>query len=88
MVHWRPHYPATKSAEAAKGQERPLLAGIGAVKFSYFGTVASKDRDAPARWHDEWTDQRHLPKLIRIELDFDDADRYWPELTVALPIRR
>lgn len=86
-LDWRPHYPVANTSVTPEGRQRILLTGIRNVRFSYFGNDHPRDRDAPARWHDKWTDQPRLPRLIRIELDFDDGGRYWPELTVA-PILR
>lgn len=87
-VDWRPHYPITKNSPEAEGRQRVLLTGVANVRFSYFGILDRRDRDAEARWHESWTGQARLPRLIRIELDFVDKSRYWPELTVALPLAR
>lgn len=87
-VDWRPHYPITRNSPKVEGRQRVLLSGVANVRFSYFGIIDRRDRDAEASWHDQWTDQAHLPRLIRIELDFADSARYWPELTVALPLAR
>lgn len=85
---WRPHFPISRNSPAAEGRQRVLLTGVANVRFSYFGILDRRDRDAEARWHDQWTAQAHLPRLIRIELEFNDPARYWPELTVALPLAR
>ncbi len=87
-LKWRPFYPVTKASPGVKARRRVLLSGVKKLRFSYFGTIDPRDKDAPARWHDRWGDQTDLPRLIRIELDFDDAGRYWPELTIALPTAR
>lgn len=87
-LDWRPHYPVTKGSSGVESRQRVLLTGIKNLRFSYFGDLDPRDREAPPRWHEKWNDRVRLPRLIRIELDFDDGGRYWPELTVALPIER
>lgn len=88
VVDWQPHYPISKNSPKPEGRQRVLLSGVDNIRFSYFGILDRRDRDAQASWHDQWSDQAHLPKLVRIELDFVDPARYWPELTVALPLAR
>jgi len=52
-----------------------LLGNIKAASFSYFGSDNS--------WHDGWSNQKELPKLIRLRMEFANSKRVWPELVVA-----
>jgi general secretion pathway protein J len=51
------------------------------IQFSYFGAATAGQT---AQWHDKWTQQNELPKLVRIRVAFraDDA-RSWPDLIIA-----
>ncbi len=65
---------------AAAGTEA-LIGGLTALSFSYYG--AERASDLP-RWHERWSDQPALPKLIRVAASFATGDaRNWPDLIVA-----
>jgi general secretion pathway protein J len=58
-----------------------LLADIQSIELSYFGRGRA-DRE-PA-WHDRWTAEVRLPRLVRIRVSFPPGDhRLWPDLRVA-----
>ena len=60
---------------------KPLLTGASAVEFSYFGKARPTE---PIAWHDDWTGESELPRLIRIRVQFPEKDgRDWPDLMVA-----
>jgi general secretion pathway protein J len=58
-----------------------LMDGIAGGRIDYFGAIRPKD---PEEWQDRWEDAPRLPALVRLTLEFDDADpRQWPPLIVA-----
>lgn len=60
-------------------QAEPLVHDIRALTIDYF----EYDAGAPAHWVPEWRDRRALPALVRVRVEFKDADsRRWPELVV------
>jgi general secretion pathway protein J len=60
----------------------PLLRGLRSIQFSYFG--ASGDDDT-ARWVNEWRDSERLPNLVRITVEFVNANRTpWPEIIIPI----
>ncbi|MGE3622855.1 MAG: prepilin-type N-terminal cleavage/methylation domain-containing protein [Bdellovibrionales bacterium] len=73
--------PELARAGAVNPSTTILLRNIRSASFAYFGRDAP---DAPPSWRREWINRRSLPKLIRMELQFDDTDtRMWPVLIVA-----
>jgi general secretion pathway protein J len=62
-------------------QKKTLFPGTAAVEFTYFGKVRS---EPTPRWHDHWTGQIALPKLLRIQVRFvEGAPGLWPDLVIA-----
>jgi general secretion pathway protein J len=62
-------------------EKKTLLAGAASIEFAYFGTLRS---ETAARWHDQWTGQTALPRLLRIQVRFPEGDtRPWPDLVIA-----
>lgn len=59
-----------------------LLKGIKDIQLAYYGRA--KDDNDPA-WHDEWNNPDQLPLLIRLQIDADDPDEFWPELLISVP---
>lgn len=57
----------------------PVLEGVSAARFSYFG--AENDAVAPA-WSDRWEFDQRTPSHVKIELSL--ADTRLPDLVVAL----
>jgi general secretion pathway protein J len=61
-----------------------LLSGMKSLSFSFFGAT---QRDGPSSWRDQWSGEKSLPKLVRIDGGFFDSDaRIWPELVIATRI--
>ncbi|HEY1629825.1 MAG TPA: prepilin-type N-terminal cleavage/methylation domain-containing protein [Rhizomicrobium sp.] len=59
----------------------PLLHGLAAVRFSYFGT---DDPRAAPTWRNSWTGAKTLPRLVRVDVRFPKDDgRVWPDFVVA-----
>jgi general secretion pathway protein J len=59
-----------------------LAEGVAAIRFSYFGV---EDGARAPVWRADWRGQRHLPKLVRLDLQFRDPRApAWPPLVVAL----
>jgi general secretion pathway protein J len=77
----------TSKQELADDDETPapartiLLSDIAGVEFSYFGRTRS---DKGPQWRNFWTGESSLPQLIRVQIQFPQADaRAWPDLLVA-----
>jgi general secretion pathway protein J len=67
------------SAEGIAGEL--LLNDLAFLRFGYFG---SDEAGGPAAWHDEWTNRKTLPLLVKISAKFPQGDaRSWPTLVVA-----
>ena len=71
-----------------------LLEGVGLFDLAYFGvaeetdlgstaTVQTTGAEAEAKWYDQWVNQSHPPKLIRIRLTSRRQD--WPDSIIGLP---
>jgi general secretion pathway protein J len=59
-----------------------LAEGVAALRFSYFGV---EDGAREPAWRAEWRGQRHLPRLVRLDLQFrDPAQPAWTPLVIAL----
>jgi len=83
---WQLYHPEMDEVGAPdQVTERVLLEGVERVRFSYFGALR---RDAEPRWRERWEDQRALPELVRLELEFRDPSRYWPEFVAAPKVLR
>lgn len=79
VVQMRPELAAGDDEKTS--EEDTLLAGLSAVRFSYFGS--ERPGEAPS-WHDSWYGAMRLPALVRFEVTFAKGDtRLWPELVVA-----
>lgn len=77
----------TSAAELTNHTSDPMpvktvvIGDIDQVRFSYFGIARAGQA---AQWHDEWTQQNELPKLVRIRVTFRKNDaRSWPDLIIA-----
>lgn len=79
VLHWSPDFH-TQWIVPPRPQVTPLLAGVAAISFGYYGA----ERSAPAGWHDTWTGDVP-PALIRIHLSLPPG-RHWPDIIVA-PMR-
>ncbi len=58
-----------------------LLDGIAEAGFEYLG---EDDSSEPTGWQDEWPYRFQLPKLVRLDVRFEDVARRWPPLTIDL----
>jgi len=77
----------SSTPELADGEDtsilgrKPLIEKLDTVEFSYFGQARS---DSGAVWHDGWTGENALPRLVRIRIGFPAHDpRVWPDLVIA-----
>ena len=64
---------------AASAERRLLLGGVAELRFSYFG--ASPPERSP-RWHDRWTGETALPRLVRLRVR-RSGGAPWPDLVIA-----
>jgi general secretion pathway protein J len=82
MLSWRPAEadPDTLEELGDLAGERVLLDGIAEFSLSYFG--APDEREEP-EWFEMWERGNAQPRLVRIQLAFDDARRVWPDFVVA-----
>lgn len=78
LVGVEPFYPAA-FPEQWKKEEVILIKGISELKLSYFGALLNEKQ---ASWHNKWQDQKTLPLLIKIALQFDNS-MLWPVMQVA-----
>ena len=58
-----------------------VLTGVRAVRLGYFGKANSA---AGATWRSDWIGMDHLPDLVSIQVDFEDARQNAPPVVVAL----
>jgi len=79
VLRWSPELH-TQWTRPPTPRVTPLLAGVTAIGFAYYGAEGR----APAGWHDSWTGNVP-PALIRIHLSLP-AGRRWPDIIVA-PMR-
>lgn len=68
----RPELAWSGAPEASKTS---LLRGLKSAAFLYYG--------ADDRWHDDWVNEKELPRLIKLQIEFADGKRLWPEFVVA-----
>jgi len=81
VVFWQPE--RNKPDFAVVSPDRTgsaLLAGITAFRLAYFGQA--EGASAPA-WHNEWIEQKALPRLVSVDIAFADSRQAWPRMTVA-----
>jgi general secretion pathway protein J len=65
------------------GADRSVLANdVAELRIAYFGRERDADPAEPARWLDTWTDDQHLPLLLRIDV-VPRKGPPWPTLVVA-----
>ena len=79
LLRWRRH-EGTSPTVVSDVRDSWLLDHVRSAEFAYFG-VASPNQ--PPAWHATWQDMAYLPSLVRLSLEFSDAQRM-PELVVAL----
>ena len=79
LLRWRRHEGASPTV-ASDVRDSGLLDHVRSAEFAYFG-VASPNQ--PPAWHATWQDMTYLPSLVRLSVEFSDAQRM-PELVVAL----
>ena len=60
-----------------------LLSDIESIELNYFG---SAQPNQPSDWHDDWTDQKNLPQLIRLQIHSSATHINWPAIDVVLPV--
>lgn len=63
-----------------QAEPKVLIKALSGMKLSYFG--AENDTEEPA-WHDQWLNQKLLPRLIRLQLTMENGE-IWPEIMVAV----
>ena len=79
LLRWRP-YEGTSSKTASDIRNSRLLENLRSAEFAYFGVTSPNQ---PPTWHSTWQNMAYLPSLVRLSLEFSDAQRM-PELVVAL----
>jgi general secretion pathway protein J len=78
VIRARPYRPP--NILPADIPEKPLIPGLGAAEFAYFGAARSNE---PPSWHGEWRDMLTLPALVRLRVS-DARGEAAPDLVVAL----
>ncbi len=80
MLDWKLHR-ADGAVDVSDGRNRPrrLFPDKGHVNLRYYGQRADEPQ---ARWHDSWTDEASLPRLI--ELQFAEDAAAFPPLRIAV----
>ena len=68
--------------ETESARERTILMpNVEEVALSYFG---KKRSDRAAAWHDTWTAEPGLPRLVRVTVRLPAGDtRLWPDLITS-----
>ncbi len=61
-------------------QRIEVVPDMRAIVFAYYGVLGD---DEKADWHAQWSGQKHLPQLVRVELTPAAGNRHWPPQTVA-----
>jgi general secretion pathway protein J len=64
-------------------EERIVIDKAKKISFSYYGRDPANPAptpDAPRQWYPEWREARHMPLLLRIEIDNDPP---WPDIYAA-----
>jgi len=51
-----------------------LIGDLKSASFTYFGSDNV--------WHDDWSNQKELPRLIKLQAEFADGKGVWPDLVV------
>ncbi|MBV9551837.1 MAG: prepilin-type N-terminal cleavage/methylation domain-containing protein [Alphaproteobacteria bacterium] len=77
VLDWLPR-DTTAGQTGPSSRAADLLRGVAALRFAYW-----QPGDAGGAWLDHWQ-QPTLPKLVRVQIDFDAGDRRrWPDLIAA-----
>jgi general secretion pathway protein J len=58
-----------------------VLSSVSEIHFEYFGKI---DPAAVPGWRTDWSGAQHLPDLVSLRVDFEDARRNEPAIIVAL----
>jgi type II secretory pathway pseudopilin PulG len=73
IMRWRPELDSGRGAAAAATLPAvELLDGVRMIRFSYLGR---RDGQPEAQWSDSWSGQATLPKLVRLDIMFEDGGR-------------
>ena len=78
-LRWWPYQPEGEREASEDTEESLLLRGVDNIQFSYFG---ADEPDEDPQWRDQWENIRFRPQLVRLTLDWAEAD--WPPLVVGL----
>jgi general secretion pathway protein J len=73
--------PETAGDAAAAPTRVVALSGVRDIRFGYFGSVKPSGRPG---WQGQWFRAEHLPDLVSIQIDFEDARRNEPARIIAL----
>jgi general secretion pathway protein J len=74
----RPELAAGDSDQVSA--RRSVLTNIDSLAFAYYGR---RRAEADVQWHSDWTKERELPLLVRLQLRFRAGDRgVWPDLVI------
>jgi general secretion pathway protein J len=91
VLSYVPFKPGAEEFQTPTRRQQILLVeGLRNVSFDYFGSPTPRGlRDRtnvePPRWHPRWdVDAQSFPALIRLRMDFDEGQRPWPDLYLAL----
>lgn len=79
LLRWR-RYEGNSPTVLSDVRNSWLLDHVRSAEFAYFGAASPNE---PPAWHAAWRDMTHLPALVRLSLEFADAQRM-PELVIAL----
>lgn len=86
QIAWRPLHSADENPKRDGDATRAVLFDdIDHVAFEYYDDGS---RNSVAGWGSRWSDQRHLPALIKITVFFHDPNRAWAPLVITPRIDR
>ena len=78
------YHPFNKSVDnESVDLNSTLVEGVEEIKIEYFSGF-TEDSDPNSDWSTTWTNEFVLPLLVKINLEFEDKQRQWPELVVQM----
>ena len=79
VVGIEPLYPAAKG-QSWKKEEVLLAENVSSFNLTYYG---SPDNAPDSDWFEDWLEQRSLPALVKIAIEFENGI-YWPSMVFGI----
>jgi len=82
LLRWLPYYANENLAQDEDRRTTVLASNVANIEFAYADRAASDDRTV---WSDQWDEEKTLPLLVRLRVEFTaDARVEWPELVIKV----